>query len=323
MADLTLRAIQPADLHAVCQVMLRSNLTDGVPEVPTVEELSEELDDERVVLATDTRVAVEEGVVVGVSYTYHLPSEVREERCYVFGWVDPAHRGRSIGSRLLEWGLARAAEQLRSTRRDLPLRLRVNAPATAADAHRLFVDHGLRPVRWFETLLRPTTPALPHREPDGVRLAPWPDGRDDEIRVVKNLAFADHWGSTPTDPLHWHQMVRGHGARPDLSFVALDDDQRVVALCVNKRFPDDDAVTGRSEGCITTLGTLSGWRGRGVASALVARSLRAFVDAGLSHALIEVDGESPTGASRLYRSLGFEPLRGSVTHEVTLPNTLT
>ena len=302
--------------------MVRSHLADGVPEVTTVEELAEELDDEHVVLATDTRVAVAQGVVVGASYTYHLPSEVREERCYVFGWVDPVHRGLGVGSMLLEWGLARAAEQLRSTRRDLPLRLRVNAPATADDAHRLFEDHGLRPVRWFETLLRPTTPPLLHRVPDGVHLAPWPDDRDDEIRDMKNRAFADHWGSTPTDPSHWHQMVRGHGSRPDLSFIALDDEQRVVALCVNKRFPDDDAVTGRTEGCITTLGTLSGWRGRGVASALLARSLQAFHDAGLSHALIEVDGESPTGAGRLYRSLGFEPLRGTVTHEVTLSDTL-
>jgi len=323
MVVATLRAIEHNDLHALCDLLLRSNLADGVPEVPTVAELAEELDDEHVVLASDTRLAFLDGTLVGASYTYHLPSEVREERCYVFGWIDPEHRGRGVGTQLLEWGLERAAVQLRASGRSLPLRIRTEAPTTAEDAQQLFVAHGLHPVRWFETLVRPTLPGIEHRAPSGVRIVPWPDDRDDEIRQTKNTAFADHWGSTPTNEHHWNQMVRGHGARPDLSFIAIDEHDRVVAHCLNKRFPDDDEFTGRSEGWIDNLGTLDAWRGRGVATALLAASMRAFADAGLSHAAIGVDGDNPTGASRLYRALGFQPVRGSVTHEVTLPNPLT
>lgn len=93
---------------------------------------------------------------------------------------------------------------------------------------------------------------------------PWPaddDGdRDEEIRAAKNAAFADHWGSTPTSAHHWVQMVRGPGARRDLSFTALDEHDRVVAHCLNKRFEADDAVTGRRDGWIDNLGTLEEWR---------------------------------------------------------------
>ena len=49
---------------------------------------------------------------------------------------------------------------------------------------------------------------------------------------------------------------------------------------------------------------------------MVAWSLAAFAAAGRSHALLDVDTDSPTGAARLYRTLGFEPLHRSVTYEI-------
>ena len=58
--------------------------------------------------------------------------------------------------------------------------------------------------------------------PEGALLVPWPHDRDGETLVMRNLAFADHWGSTPIAPETWQQVLRGHGARPDLSVVALE-----------------------------------------------------------------------------------------------------
>jgi ribosomal protein S18 acetylase RimI-like enzyme len=151
-----------------------------------------------------------------------------------------------------------------------------------------------------------------------VRIVPWPIDRDEEIRTEKNIAFADHWGSTPTEPARWAQMVRGHGSRPDLSFVALDADDRVVGHCLNARHPVDDDLLGRRDGWIDSLGTLPDFRGRGVASALVQHSLHAFAADGCTHASIEVDSENPTGAAQLYRRLGFELEQRSITHEIAL-----
>jgi ribosomal protein S18 acetylase RimI-like enzyme len=89
-----------------------------------------------------------------------------------------------------------------------------------------------------------------------------------------------------------------------------------VGACLNHRYEADDAVHGRREGWIMSLSTLPQWRGRGIASALIERSLHTFAGAGLTHAAIGVDGDSPTGAARLYRSLGFEPLRRSITSQI-------
>ena len=267
----------------------------------------------------DVRVAEADGDVVGHVFARYLPSDVREERCYLIGTVDPAARGRGIGSALLTWGIERATGLLRSSGRDLPCYVRVDAQDYIESAHRLFARQGFLRVRVSEELLRPLDelPAVPTI--DGVRIVAWPDegaGRDEEIRTAKNVAFADHWGSTPTSPHDWAQLVRGFGARPDLSFVALDADGSVVAHCVNHRYEAEDAVVGRRDGWISSLGTRREWRGRGVASALIAASLHAFAAAGLTHASIGVDSESLTGAARLYRSLGFEPQQRSITHQI-------
>jgi mycothiol synthase len=51
------------------------------------------------------------------------------------------------------------------------------------------------------------------------------------------------------------------------------------------------------------------WRRRGLARALLASSLVAAREAGHDGASLGVDSDSPTGATGLYRSLGFEPVK--------------
>jgi len=300
------------DLHR------RSETFDGVPRVLELEELEEELDDEHVVLATDTRLALLDGEPAGYVYTYYLPSEVREERNYIFGEVVPEHRGKGVGATLMEWAIARATAQLHSSGRSLPRYVRADSYDYIESAHRLFARLGMEPVRYTDELLRPLTdlPALPTL--DGVHIVPWPAHRSEEIRAVKNDSFADHWGSTPTNEHHWAQMTTGFGARLDLSFVAIDDHDHIVGHCLNKRYEADDAVLGRKDAWIDNLGTLREWRGRGIASALIAHSLHAFAADNLTHASIGVDSENPTGAARLYQALGFERQTRSITHQLVV-----
>jgi mycothiol synthase len=316
----SLRAATAGDRPAVCDVIAAANDHDGLPMVVTIEEVEQDLDDERVVLATDARVAVDAaGAVVGYAFTFHLPSEECEERCYIFGDVHPAWRRRGVGSALLTWGIERASQQLGASTHELPRYIRVDAYDYCEADHRLFARHGFTPVRYFEELLRPLSDLPP--EPasgaiPGLRIIPWPVDRSEEIRAEKNAAFADHWGSTPTSIENWIEMTSGHGSFVEHSFVCVDDHDRIVAHCLNARYPEDDVLLGRKDGWIESLGTLREWRGRGVASALIAMSLHQFARAGLSHASIGVDGDSPTGAARLYRALGFETRQRSITRQL-------
>lgn len=314
-----LRPVTTDDMEPLWALTSRSYRHDGVPQTFTLDDLHDELDDTQTVLATDTRLALLDGEPAGYAYTLHLPSATAFERCYVFGVVDPAWRGRGVGRALLGWGVERATEQLRSTGRDLPRYLRVDAYDFQEANHRLFGRFGFRPVRIFEELLRPLTDLPERRTVPGVRIEPWPPDRDDELRAVKNASFADHWGSTPTSAEAWHQMLHGYGAWPERSVVALDErDGSIVAFCLNHRYPADDEALGRADGWIDNIGTLPAWRGRGLASALLVESLHLFAGGGCTHASIAVDADSLTGAARLYRSLGFEPRQRSITHELVV-----
>jgi mycothiol synthase len=306
------------DIPVVAEMIRNSEAFDGVHRVLQDDELAEDLDDVRVRLATDTRLAEVDGRPVGNAYTFHLPSEDREERCYVFGVVDPAYRGRGVGRALMEWAIDRGSDQLRSSGGNLPKYLRVNSYDFQTADHRLFARFGFEPVRYFEELLRPLDDLPPTATVDGVRIIPWPDDRDEEIRIAKNVSFANHWGSTATSTTSWQVMVRGFSARPALSFVAIDNTDAVVGFCLNHRYESDDDLLGRRDGWIDSLGTLPTHQGRGIASALVAHSLHAFARAGLTHASIAVDSENPSGAARLYRNLGFEPLHRAITRQIVV-----
>jgi ribosomal protein S18 acetylase RimI-like enzyme len=60
------------------------------------------------------------------------------------------------------------------------------------------------------------------------------------------------------------------------------------------------------------------WRGRGVASALIAHVVEKYRAAGLTHAGLYVDSANPTGAVSVYERLGFTVVRRSVTYELII-----
>ena len=314
-----LRPATSDDLSTIHSILLRAEAADDIARVMEFDEVCEELDDDRIPLATHVRIAAIDGEAVGYIYALHLPSDVKEERCYLFGNVDPTHRGLGVGRTLMTWGVEQARSLLAASDRDLPRHVRLQISESASSAHALMAAMGFTVVRYIDELVRPLDdiPPTPHPAAvDGITIAAWPDDRDEEIRRVKNEAFMDHWGSTPSNAVDWNVQVRGFGARPDLSFVALDGDDRVVGHALNHRYEADDDLLGRSEAWIDSLGTLAPWRGRGVASALIVRSLHAFREAGLTHAALAVDSENPTGASQLYRTLGFGPSTRSIVHDL-------
>lgn len=313
------RPLTVDDLPTVCDLSQRCQRHDGVEQVIQLDEIEDELDDEHVVLTTDTLAVFAGDDLAAFAYTYHLPSEVKEERCYVFGQVAPEARRRGIGRHLMTWGVARATDQLATSTRTLPRYVRVDHDSAEVGSAALFAAVGMQVVRYTDELRRPIgEPIDTLPELDGVRVVTWPDDRDEEIRAAKNSAFADHWGSTPTAEHHWQQMVSGANSRRDLSSVALDGAGRVIGHCLVKRFAADDAVTGRREGWIDNLGVVRDWRGRGVATALIAHSIGVMEAEGLTHAVLMVDAENPTGAVSLYTGLGFEPVRRRITHQLVV-----
>lgn len=313
-----LRAFAESDAARLAEIATASNIADGRPVVVTQTEILEEFVPPNVEPADDVIVAVDGDTIVGYGFTYMLHNPDGDERCYVFGHVEPSARGRGIGTSILSATIERARQILSSSHGRGERFVRTDCAVENTAARILYERAGLTPVRWFSDLARPLEVPLDITKPNGVTIAPWDDFDTEVLRDVKNSAFADHWGSTPTSMENWTQMTKGYGARRDLSFVATIDDTP-VGLLLTHRFPADDDVVGGRYGWIDKLATLREFRGRGIASSLIAHALIAYRKEGLTHAALGVDSDNPTGASRLYSSLGFVPLHGTVTYSLTLP----
>jgi ribosomal protein S18 acetylase RimI-like enzyme len=313
----TFRPVRPTDLDALHALARAIETHDGVPIATPREEFAEWFADPHLNVEADTRLAESFGEPVAWGRIWHRPSGEREERAFLLGGVAAKHRRAGIGSALLTWQIERARALLGdgSAPGALPRYVRAQAYDFQAETLRLYERHGFREVRRGEEMVRELAMLPDAIVPDGIELVPWNPARGEEARLVTNAAFADHWTFTPRDAAAWAHELAAFGKRLDLSCLALDAG-RVVGVCRNAHFPDDEAVTGRRDGWIDQVSVLRSHRGRGIASALITRSLGVFRDASFTHAMLGVDRDNPTGAYALYERLGFRTLSRLIVHQL-------
>ncbi len=319
---------------------------DGAPYRETEAETREELGAAWRDLEHDTLLGFEaDGELRAAALVSTAPGDTTTLRVFAFGGVHPARRGEGIGREVLAWQVARARQILAASGKELPARIAVYAEDDdPASKHRLYLHAGFEPRRYFSDLKRPLqgdAPAIPEVELAGsLRLVPFSSEVDDATRLAHNDAFRDHWGSQPQTMEQW---TNGRSEfAPEWSYVVVDDapdvdalladeatdaDTRaalqagqplVVAYALNSRFAADFEVRGYSFGYTELLGTRRAYRGRKAAIVALAASMRAFADAGMEAAVLDVDTENPSGAHGMYASLGYTKEHGSTMYSIEL-----
>lgn len=278
---------------------------DDTPERLSNESMSYELEayfsplEEKTVTARD---AV--GAIVGYGTVFHRPSTAAEQRVYFNVYVAPTWRDRDLEESIIDWAAATGADVLNDLAADKKYLCAWIYKKQEAAARR-FAGRGFEPVRHWWEMERLLAQEVAEVVEDGFSIVPWQDGHSEPARLVYNSAFADHWGSTPMDETHWTKLVvSSPNYRQDFSFVAVVNDE-VVGYAANEAYPEDWEAAGRSEAWIGGLGVVREWRKRGIATALLARSMQAMKDDGIEAAMIGVDSASSTGAQHLYQSVGF------------------
>ncbi len=162
---------------------------------------------------------------------------------------------------------------------------------------------GFTHERTFFRMARPLDPDETFDPPAaGIVLRPGGD-TDDQRHVMHHIletAFEDHFNHHARGFDEWWTDQRGR-AGVDLAHwrIADLDGEPVGACTVTDRYLD------HNDGYIGGLGVLRARRGRGVAKALLAEAFGFYRDAGRSRVLLHVDADSPTGATRLYESVGM------------------
>jgi mycothiol synthase len=240
-----------------------------------------------------------DGEPVGFGHVWAAsPQEVR-----AYARVRPSATGRGVGSALLT-EVERRAARLASGR---PL-LTVTSWAGDEQAAPILTRTGFSPLRYFlQMRVELERAARPSPVPDGVQLRGFVPGRDeDAVFAAFRESFADHWGAEAFDEAHWWNENRDNltaGFDPSLWLLA-EAESRVVAFAIAREPEEEDETIG----WVSLIGVVPQWRGQGVGEALLTRTLEAFRKRRRRRVGLDVDAENMSGALRLYRKVGMEPV---------------
>lgn len=312
MADLALvfRSWRGApDAEEMARVSNAANRTEGVEEHNTAEGLLNSFShpDEHADAARDLAIVEHEGEVV--AYGWHnwvdTTDGLREHR--LRGFVHPEWTHRGIGRRLLQWLEERARESAREHSTDRPQIYGTWADEQRAGKRALLEEQGYAEARWFFEMRRDGLESVDVPPmPDGLELRPIPTDRDSlrQLFDADAEAFRDHWGGFNANDATFEEWLHEPDQDPSLYVVAWDGDE-IAGAVLNLIVRGDNAAFGIRRGWLVSVFVRRPWRRRGLAAALVARSLVVLHEQGMDNAMLGVDADNPTSALGVYERAGF------------------
>ena len=304
--ELDWRRATAADVDVILDAMRAVDAVDHPHFVTTREEVEDDLGHSYVDLEQDSLLAVDRvGRVIAYGLVVLSPGQETLVRSIFLGGVRPSHRGQGIGRQLLAWQEARALQQFAGSEKPLPGWMIVWTDERAKPTVRLAERSGFRIVRYFLELRRDLSVPVAARPLAGSDIVPFTADRSEAVRLARNDAFRDHWGSQPTTQEDWQESVSREVFRPDLSYLAIAPGGEVAGFVLSEVNEEDFEPQGFTSAYIDLVGVPRAFRGRGVAPALLTRTLEAVAAAGLEQAVLDVDAENPTGALGLYTDVGF------------------
>jgi mycothiol synthase len=163
----------------------------------------------------------------------------------------------------------------------------------------LFTGHGYREVRRFYEMAieldgPPPAPVLP----GGLTIEPFDEASLPEFYEALDESFGDHWEhhSTPLEEW-WNEKRNAPDFDPTLWFL-IRDGAEVAAVVRNE-------PNRREGGMVAAIGVRRPWRGRGLGRALLLHTFAEFQRRGVNRISLGVDTQNPTGATKLYESVGM------------------
>lgn len=306
----------PAEHPEMLRVYRAAHEADGIEDVPTVEQFN--LNYSTLVNCDPQRdivLAEVDSSLVAYARVYWT-DQVDGGRSYEnFGFVDPAWRRRGIGGALHRRNEDRL-RKIAATHPDIGVKWLASEGMEAAVGNAaLLARSGYAPVRYFYDMVAPTL--------EGVTAPPMPEGIEvrpvsiEQFRAIWDAeaeAFRDHWGEPEATEADWVRF-RDNPEHVERPFWMIGWDGDEIAGAVTTTVPlEENEERGRARVWVRTVSTRRAWRRRGLAKALLARSLVAAHEAGFTSAGLGVDTENPTGALGLYESLGFAPERTGIAY---------
>jgi GNAT superfamily N-acetyltransferase len=225
------------------------------------------------------------------------------------GCLLPEWRRKGIGRAMLRYNQQRLREIARSHPGDIPRVFESYALNTEISATTLLLDEGYTAARHFFLMVRPDLENIPEAPmPEGLEVRPV---QTEHLQAIWNAsleAVRDHWGFSEEMETTLEQIKADRVFDPSLWRVAWDGDQ-VAGMVLSYIDPKENEEYNRKRGWTENIGVRRPWRRRGLARSLLAQSLHAVKERGMTEAALGVDTQNLSGALRLYESVGFRPIK--------------
>ena len=255
----------------------------------------------------DVTIAEVDGVPVArgsVDWIDTTDGKLREYR--VHGAVLPEWRRRGIGTRVLEHNERRARDLAATHADERPRAFGAFTSERQPARIRLLERAGYERVRYFFDMERRSLDDVPDVPlPDGLEIRPIRPDLYRRVWLADVEAFQDHWGGFDASDASLQAWIDSPEFDPSLWVVAFDGDE-IAGGVINGIYPEENQALGVNRGWLDSVFTRRPWRRRGLARALIARSLVLLRERGMTSAVLGVDAENPSGALGLYESVGFE-----------------
>lgn len=248
-----------------------------------------------------------------------LERELDGSRIYWhFGFVLPDWRGKGLGHAMIEWAEGHAREMDARQQGEGAVYASTEVHSNMAGRGELLVTEGYEPVRYEFNM---ETPDLAHIQdlpmPEGLEVRPAKPEHYRAIWEANVEAFRDHWGAGETAEEDFNSWISDPMNEPELWMVAWDGDQ-VAGSILNYVNHEYNARTGRKLGYTESISVRRPWRKKGLARALLARSMKMHKEMGMEQTALGVDTQNPSGALRLYESMGYKVVSQSTIYRKRL-----
>jgi len=304
------------DLQAVTDLLNACDAVDKMDDNYSVEDLRTEFEDPALNKSTDMRLWEEsEGRLVALGQTKLRESpedQVLDGDLYMR--ILPEYREQGLEEEIMSWAEGRTKEK--AAELGLPGRLESYPRDHDSYGRGVFERNGLEPVRYFFEMKRDLSEAIPEPQfPEGFKMIHSRGTADSAAWVdMFNQSFIDHWGHHPAT-VERHDTWLGHKYyNPERDLIAIAPDGTFAAFCFCWVDPENNERNDRLDGWIDILGTRRGYRKIGLGRAMLLSGLLRLREEGMTVAKLGVDAENPTGALRLYESVGFEVAHSGVAY---------
>ena len=254
------------------------------------------------------------GQTIAYSRVQWWQEEDPNDRIYsLFVNLIPEWREKGIEQAMMQWCEMRLMDIAKEHPKDSKRLFQTYSSAFKPAFNQILESLGYEAVRFFIEMSR-TLENIPIAElPEGIDVRDVKDQYERKVWDADVEAFRDHWGFSPPTEEDYKSYTESKYWQPELWQVAWDGD-KVVSSVMNYIDHDYNKKFGRNRGWTENISTRREWRRRGIAKALIVKSMHMHKAKGMTEVALGVDTNNPSGALKLYQSLGYEKEKTVMTY---------